>query len=254
MNASPAIPASAPPARLRVLRSQVRMEQRMFWRNHSGVTFTFVFPLLLLVFLGMFADPDLLVPGIAALAVASTCFQALCIQLCFHRDQGVLKRIMATPLPPELLVAGKIVSAAVVVLIAIAAVFVLGVTAFGVSAPAHPAALVGSLLLGVAAFTALAFALASMVPNGDAAPAVTNAVQLPMLFVSGTFYPVEELPMVVQYLSWVTPLYQLVEPVRHAWHGTGSMSAWPYLGLVAWTLVGLAVASRRFRWEPAGER
>lgn len=241
-------------AAIAVLRSQLGVEQRMFWRNHSGVFFTFVFPLLLLGFLGLFAEPDVLVPGIAALSVASICFQALCIQLCFHRDQGVLKRVMATPLRPELLVLGKIVSSAVVVLIAIAAVVGLGILGFGLSAPAHPLALVGALLLGVAAFTSLAFAVATFVRNGDAAPAVTNAVQLPMLFVSGVFYPIEQLPTIVQYLGWATPLAELAAPVRYAWSGDGSTPLWSYAGLVFWTIAAMALAARRFRWEPAGER
>lgn len=237
----------------RVLRSQVLVEQRMFWRNRSGVFFTFVFPLLLLGLLSVFADRQLLVPGIAALIVASTAFQMLCIQLAFHREQGVLKRLMAAPLPSWLLVAGKILSACIVVLIEVCCVALVGWLALDVPLPADLIQLALGLVLGVAAFASLAFAVASLLRNDDTAPAVTNAIQLPMLFVAGVFYPVSKLPEAAATVGMLTPLYHVVEPVRGAWHGSGGSYLDNYAALAAWTVLASAWALLRFRWSPAGE-
>jgi ABC-2 type transport system permease protein len=252
---------SAAPARslrrtIRILRSQLLVEQRIFWRNPSNVIFTVAFPLLLLAFLGVFADPELLVPGIAALVIVSTAFQGLAIQLAMHRDQGVLKRIMGTPLTPGLLVAGKVVSIALVAVLEVAIVVAMGVGLYDVPLPVAPAAFLLAVLLGVATFVVLGFAVAALTPSGDAAPALVNAIYLPMMFISGIFYELDKLPLAGQWIAQLLPLAHLVEPMRSAWlGGWAGGQAWLHLLVLgAWLVGGLVVVVRWFRWEPAHER
>jgi ABC-2 type transport system permease protein len=238
-----------------MMRTQVGIEQRMFWRNHSSVFFTFVMPLLLLVFSGLFSGShDDIVPGIAALAVVSVSFQALAISLAFHRDQGVLKRFIASPLPVNVFVAGKIVSTFVVVAIELTLIMLAGMLWLDVPAPHNPALLAASALFGGAAFIALAFGIVSIIRNGDAAPAATNAVYLPMMLISGVFYPVGDLPRVAELLAKALPLYHLVAPMRAAWLGTSTHWAVHLAVLAAWGIVGAVWIARRFHWEPASDR
>ena len=49
-------------------------------------------------------------------------------------------------------------------------------------------------VLGVVCFSALGIAFAHVIPNEEAAPAYTNAVFLPLIFISGVFYSADELP------------------------------------------------------------
>src|SRR2546421_3870160 len=83
---------------------QYRLERRLFWRNPSAAFFNFLLPLLFLAFFGAIfsskqKDLDVIVPGIAGMAVLSTTFSALAFNLTFLRESGVLKRIRGTPLP-----------------------------------------------------------------------------------------------------------------------------------------------------------
>src|SRR5947209_732404 len=83
---------------------QYRLERRMFWRNPAAAFFNFVLPLLFLalfgaIFSGSQKDLDVIVPGIAGLAVMATTFSALAMNITFLREQGVLKRMRGTPLP-----------------------------------------------------------------------------------------------------------------------------------------------------------
>lgn len=237
-----------------MLRTQIAMEQRMFWRNGSSVFFTFLFPLLLLGFAGAFAPPEVIVPGIAALAVMSTCFQSLCIQLAFHREQGILKRLAATPLPPSILVGGKVLTTSSVALLEIVFVGIMGKVAFGFDAPHNPLLLLVSIVLGAVAFSALAFCIASLSKSGDTAPAFANALQLPLMFISGVFYSVDKLPGAVEYVAGAFPLLHLVEAVRIAWDpGASDPVAIHLLVLALWGIGGVVVAARTFRWEPAHE-
>src|ERR671937_2884753 len=83
---------------------QYRLERRLFWRNPSAAFFNFLLPLLFLVFFGAIFhgnqhDLNVIVPGIAGMAVMSTTFTALAFNMVFLREQGGLKRIRGTPLP-----------------------------------------------------------------------------------------------------------------------------------------------------------
>src|SRR5881275_2162316 len=83
---------------------QYRLERRMFWRNPSAAFFNFLLPLLFLGFFGAILsgnqkDLNVIVPGIAGMAVMATTFSALAFNMTFLREQGVLKRMRGTPMP-----------------------------------------------------------------------------------------------------------------------------------------------------------
>ncbi|MCW2923116.1 MAG: type transporter, partial [Thermoleophilia bacterium] len=164
-----------------MLRTQVTVEQRIFWRNRSGMFFTFILPLALLLVLAISDDPVDNVPLIAALGILSTGFQGLAIQLAMHRDQGVLKRVMATPLPPSILITGKVLSTMLVVTLEALIVLVAGILLFGAPAPVEPLPLVVFILVGTATFVSLGFAVASLIPTSESAPAITNAAYLGLI-------------------------------------------------------------------------
>src|SRR3954463_10099395 len=83
---------------------QYRLERKMFWRNPSAAFFNFLLPLLFLgmfgaIFSGSQSDLEVIVPGIAGMAVMSTTFSAFAFNLTFLREAGILKRMRGTPLP-----------------------------------------------------------------------------------------------------------------------------------------------------------
>lgn len=238
-----------------MLRTQLLVEQRIFWRNRSGMFFTFILPIALLVVLALGDDPADGVPGIAALGILSTGFQGLAIQLAMHRDQGVLKRIMATPLPARTLIVGKLLSTIVVIMLEVAIVITAGVLLFGAPFPEHLGLVALFVLLGTGAFVSLGFAVASIIPTSESAPAITNAAYLGLILITALLHQVDAVPDAVQRFGDVLPLVHLFEPLQHAWLGGWERSDWwSALVLVGWGLAAGAYAARKFRWEPAGER
>lgn len=239
----------------RHLRMQLRVEQRIFWRNHSTVFFTFVLPLALLPVLALSDDPAGNVPFIAALAVLSTAFQGLAIQLAMHRDQGVLKTLMSSPLSPATFIAAKTLSVAIVVLLELGIVVAVGTMAFGAPVPHDMVLLALTVTVGVLAFAALGCAVASIIGSSEAAPAVTNALYLGMILIAALAARVDELPQLARSAAAALPLTSMSQPVRDAWTGTWSAASWWHVAaLGAWGALGCAWAVRRFRWEPSGER
>jgi ABC-2 type transport system permease protein len=130
-----------------------------------------------------------------------------------------------------------------------AVVVAIGGVAFGVPSPKDFPLLVALIVLGAACFAAMGIALSRFVPNADGSSAVVNAVYLPMLFLSGAFFPVSKMPEVLRGIAEALPLTRLLEALRVAYAG-GSLSA-AGLGLLAlWGLAGAALAARTFSWEP----
>jgi ABC-2 type transport system permease protein len=194
------------------------------------------------------------VPAIISLAVISATTQSLAINLTEDRERGLLKRIRGTPLPVPAFVAGRVGNSIVVSLLMVVLVAVIGRLVYDVSIPDQtiPAILV-TLAVGAFSFCCLGFALTAAIPSEDAAPAISNAVVLPLYFISGIFIPDSEIPSGVLQVADLFPIRHFFEAFFAAWDpGTsGSGLELGHLAIVAaWGLAGLAIALRAFRWEP----
>jgi ABC-2 type transport system permease protein len=233
---------------------QFRFERRMFWRNPSAAFFNFLLPLLLLVLIASaFAGDDdeleVLVPGVAGMGVLATTFTALAFNLTVLREEGVLKRIRGTPMPAGAYLAGLIGSAALNALLQVALVVAVGNLAYGVAWPADPLLLAAFTLLGVVCFASLGVAFSHAIPNEDAAPAYTNAIFLPLLFISGVFYSADDLPEALKIVAEALPLKHLIDGLSLAIVGGDGDAATAALVVGAWAVGGLVLAVRFFRWE-----
>lgn len=235
--------------------AQFRFERRMFWRNPSAAFFNFALPLLLLVLIGsVFAREDealdILIPGIAGMSVVATTFTALAFNLTYLRQEGILKRMRGVPIPTTAYLAGLIGSAVLNAFVQVTIVVVLGKVLFGAGWPDNWPLLVAFTALGVACFASLGIAFSHVIPNADAAPAYTNAVFLPLIFISGVFYSADDFPPILKAIAEALPLTHVIDGLSEAIVGGGDANLWLAAGIVAgWTVAGIFVAVRFFRWE-----
>lgn len=244
---------------------QIRWERKIFWRNPASAAFTFAFPLMFLVIFAAINGNDTVrlahgtakfaqyyVPAIVAFGVISACYSNLAFSISIRRDRGVLKRVRGTPLSPGAYVAGIVGNAVIVSVILTTLTVTLGLTAYGVTLPHRYLALVSTIALGAFCFTACGAAVATFIPNEDAAPAIVNFVLFPLLFISGTFGRISStsfvgrLAAVFPIRHLVTQLIDVFDPSRS---GNG-LSAVHMGVMVAWGVFALAVAAVRFKWEP----
>jgi ABC-2 type transport system permease protein len=233
---------------------QFRFERKLFWRNPSAAFFNFLLPLLLLVLTAsaFSADHDeleILIPGIAGMGVLATTFTSLAFNITVLRDDGVLKRWRGTPMPAGSYMAGLLASAALNAFAQVLLVVAIGNIAYGVDWPQEPMLLVLFTALGVVCFAALGIAFSHAIPNEDAAPAYTNAVFLPTIFISGVFYSSDDLPEALKAIAEALPLKHLIDGLSEAIVGGGGDAGTAALVMAAWTVAGLVLAVRYFRWE-----
>lgn len=252
-----------------LLLHQYRYDQKQFWREPAAVFFTVVMPLLFLfLFVSIFGNDTAevdgrpikastyYVPGIVTLAVVSATIVNLAITFTILREKGLLKRVRSTPLPPWVYLAGRVLTATVITVLMVVLVTALGRIVYGVSVPSRTMpGLALTVLVGTAACCALGFAMTAIIPSENAAPAVTNAIMLPLYFFSGVFIPDSSLPEWMRSFASIFPVRHLFQSFLSAFDPgtTGAGIAWDHLGmLLAWGLFGAVVAARAFRWTPRG--
>jgi ABC-2 type transport system permease protein len=154
------------------------------------------------------------------------------------------------PIPTTAYLAGLLGSAVLNAFVQVAIVVVLGKLLFGAGWPENWALLVGFTALGVACFASLGIAFSHVIPNADAAPAYTNAIFLPLIFISGVFYSADDFPPILKGIAEALPLTHVIDGLSEAIVGGGDANLWVAAGVVAaWTVAGVFVAVRFFRWE-----
>jgi ABC-2 type transport system permease protein len=233
---------------------QFRLERKLFWRNPSAAFFNFLLPLLLFVLTATVYGGDqklldTLVPGIAGLSIMATTFNSLAFNLTFLREQGILKRVLGTPIPRGSYLAGVLGSAVANAFVQVGIVVVIAYVLYGVDLPPEPLRLLAVTALGVACFGALGIAFSHAIPNFDSAPAYVNAVFLPAILISGVFYSSAALPGALEGIAEVLPLKHAVDLLGITMIDGGPLSGEALAVLAAWTVGGGYLAIRFFRWE-----
>jgi len=239
---------------------QLRAEQLVFWRSREAAVFIFIFPPMLFLLLGSVYDgtieghpaADVLLAGMIAYGVANTAFAGLTIQLVVRRESGVLKRLRSTPLPSSTYLTAVLTSTLLVFVLQMATIIVLGWFLFDTAVPTEWLSLAVTVLVGVLSFAGLGVGLASLIKSAEGSSAIVNVVLLPMAFLSGSFGPTRDYPRALQALADVLPLTYLIETLKgvlleheQAWEHLGALAV-----VLAWGLLGLVVALKRFSWEP----
>jgi ABC-2 type transport system permease protein len=248
---------------------QYRYDQKQFWREPASVFFTVAMPIIFLfLFASVFGNDTIRVnghaikqttyevPAIVTLAVVSATVVNLAMTFAILREKGLLKRVRSTPLPPWVYLAGRILTATVVCVLLVVALLVIGRVVYGVTVPSHTLpGLVLTVVVGAAACCALGFALTALIPSENAAPAIVNAIVLPLYFFSGVFIPDNSLPSGMKFIGSLFPVRHLFQAFLTAFDPAtrGSGIAVGHLAVLAvWGLAGGVVAARTFRWTPHG--
>ena len=201
---------------------------RSFLRRRTAVFFTFFFPVIIVLIFGvlvqtqptgggLFAEPPgYYVPGYLAVVVLFTPLSRVGSTVARHREGNRFEKLSTTPLSPaEWLLAHTLVNVVVIGLAALT-LLVLVVAVTGASVPLRPAtlALVPFVALGVSRFCGLGALIGRLAGSQDGVIAASNAIALPLLFLSETFVTPALLPAWFQPVTALSPLTYFARGVR----------------------------------------
>ncbi len=164
-------------------------------------------------------------PGVLGLSLLfSATFAA--ISIVFDRQVGFFKAVLVAPLSRTAIALGKIASGAIQAFIQGLIVLPFAPLA-GVPLDLHAfAALIGAMLLAAFTFSAMGVAVAARFTSTTVFPVVSNAVLLPMFFLSGALYPLQGTPRWMQAAAHFDPVAYAVDLMRGAVLSTpGSLAA-----------------------------
>lgn len=190
-------------------------------------------------------------PGILMMTVIQNAFANTSSSILVAKVQG---NIIDTLMPPlsaiEMLVGYLTGALARGLFVAIPVLFLMiGIMGTGL---AHPIWLVVFLVLGASFMGGLGIIAAIRAIKFDQVATISNFVITPATFLSGTFYSIEVLPPVLQWLSHINPFFYLIDGVRYAVLGVSDSSPW--IGLLVCSLASLGVCGLSWRWFNTGYR
>jgi ABC-2 type transport system permease protein len=193
---------------------------------------------------------DFLLPGLVAMGVMNFSITGMAIAVARYREQRILKRILATPLRPFKFLSAQVLSRLLLALVQAALIVAVGVFLFGARIYGN---VVWIFILATVAnliFLNIGFAVAGRARNPDSAQGIASAVALPMMFLSGVFFPTDTLPQVMQAVVKYLPLTPLIEALRKvSLEGLSITDTGPQLILLgAWGVVSFALAAMNFRF------
>ena len=105
--------------------------------------------------------------------------------------------------------------------------------------------------LGAMAFLALGYVIASFAKTEDAANGMTSMIQFPMMFLSGAFFQIDQMPQFLQFVARIIPLTYLADALRQVMVGGAAFAPlWVCAAvLLGWLVVCFAIAARKFQWQ-----
>jgi ABC-type multidrug transport system permease subunit len=177
-------------------------------------------------------------------------FNSLAISLVMQRESGQLKRLRGTPVPAWTFMVSTLLRCVVTVGLMTVVLLAIGRFAYDVQIPGST---VGDLLLyvvlGIAAMCSAGIAATALIGDVDSASAALPLIAVVLSLISGIFVSVDQLPTWLADVARVFPVYHLTSGLQTALGG-GSLDAGNAAVLALWGLGGVAIAARRFRWEP----
>jgi ABC-2 type transport system permease protein len=236
-------------------------EGRYAWRVPVGLLMGVGIPVLALVIMGVIPGTNKPVKSLGGLTVFSTYFPVLIAlalgmiglislpgHLADYRQQGILRRLSTTPVPPAWMLAAQVVINLALAVLALGILMVAGLAGFGLGAPGQPGGFALALVLTIAAMFAIGLWIAAIARSTNYAALIGNLMFYPMLFFAGLFFPRQELPAVLQDIGNWTPLGASVQALQDSMRGVFP-SASLLLALAAWAVVFGVLAVRFYRWE-----
>ena len=194
---------------------------------------------------------DFLMPGVIGMAIMQLGLFSVAFSFVTMKREGVLRRLLATPLNPATLLTAQVITRLIVVIVQTLILAGVAVFVFGAEFAGNFFAVLLAAGLGGAVFLALGFAVSGWARTEQQAAPLANIVSLPMMFLSGVFFSRDVLPGILQTVTDYLPLTFLVEAIRGMTvQGDSIIAQWPnFLGMAVWFVIAFIIANRTFRWE-----
>jgi ABC-2 type transport system permease protein len=187
-----------------------------------------------------------MVPGVIAMVVLLVSLMLTALSVVREKEIGTMEQILVTPIRPIELMLGKTIPFVIISMLEVAMVTALGILWFEV--PFRGSFLV--LLIGTMAFlfnsVGLGLLISTVSSTQQQAMMAGNLFLTPAILLSGLIFPIANMPVFFQYLTYLNPLMYFVIVTQGIFlKGAGLTLLWPQITamtILGMGMIGLAVA------------
>ena len=190
-----------------------------------------------------------IVPGLVGIILTMTMIMFTSAAIVRETERGNMEMLINTPVKPVELMIGKIIPYIAIGFVQSAIILGLGYLVFDVPINGSFAALFLVILLFILASLSLGLVISTIAKNQLQAMQMTIFVLLPSILLSGFMFPYEGMPKAAQYIADALPATHFVRAIRAVVLREASLAEidTDSLWLLGFTVVGMTVASIRFR-------
>lgn len=245
---------------MNAFRTLTLTEFKLFLREPAAVFFTLAFPLMLLFIFGSIFgnDPvpefgnrgsvDVSVPGYVGMIIGTTAFMAIPVVIAEYRNQGIFRRLRATPVNPLAIIGAQMTIYYFMTLMGFLLLFIGGKLVYDLMTPESPLLLIALATLSFASMAAFGFVVGSYFKTSRTANVVGNIVYFPQIFLGGATFPRELFGDTVRKWTEWLPLTQVINLLKAAWLGDSiDLASVAYLVILG--IVSAAVSMKVFKWD-----
>ena len=237
----------------------LRTEGRLLIREPMLVFWALVFPIGLLVVLGLASNKPLKslgglkliqveTPIVMMFTLTLLALSAMPSTLAGYRDKGYLKRLSTTPVGAMRLLAAQLTLILGLAVCEIVLMVLVSHLAFNVQWPQDPASFILTMLLVGLAMSSIGLFISAVASSQRVAGAVGSILFFPMMFFAGLWVPQQEMGETLRDISHYTPLGAAVPAIENSFSGSWAGTT-HLIVLLAYGLIFARLAIRFFRWE-----
>ena len=157
---------------------------------------------------------DFLVPAILGMTIMMSCMMGMGATIAGERETGELARLFMTPTSVSTVIGGKIAAKLLIELLRALILIFMAVLLFNVSIKGGFLQTFIVLVIGALCFVGFGIMLSARTSTQEDYAQISLPFSMPMMFVSGVFYPIETMPWILQKLAYIFPLTYLNDAMR----------------------------------------
>ncbi|MDO8513061.1 MAG: ABC transporter permease [bacterium] len=192
---------------------------------------------------------DFVLVGLLGMALMNSSIQGIAIVMAKYKEDQILKRLTTTPLKTWKFIVAEVLSRLLLNFVQVSLILSIGVYVFGAHIYGNIPLVYLFALIGAILFQLIGFTIASLTKTTQAAEGMATAIAIPMMFLAGVFFPIDQLPKwlfsAVQYL----PLAPLLRMIRGIALEKISPLENPMniIIVIAWIIIALIISTYKFR-------
>jgi ABC-2 type transport system permease protein len=192
---------------------------------------------------------DFLIPGLIGFSILTSPMFSLVNISSEYKKNKLFKQLSLTPLTKMEWLTSKVMWYIVLTMAGFVLMVAVGVAAYNAHVTLSPW-LIPFLILGPMLFAALGMLVGTVTKNPETAGVIGNIVTFPMMFLSGTFFPISIMPPYLQTFAHILPLFYIIEGLNNVMvYGNIPGALIDMAVVLVITVVVFALAVKLFKWR-----